>query len=304
MNKRIIFLASVILLLLGIVIAVTVKLQAAKENTGLTVHPSNFTVLLNQPYTNTITVDNHMDQTIPIQVLLRNFTAQGEQGGIDLTAQDTTYALAKWIKVTPNETTIPAHSSHTFTFTITPPAHAEPGGHFGSIVFATIPSKNTQGSGAVLSEEIASLILATVPGNAKEEAHVASFTTDKPFYEFGPVNFLLRVENTGAVHIQPFGAIQVTNMWGQTTDLPVDPTNILPDSIRRISATLNRKLLIGKYTARIIASYGDKNLPLTGEVVFYAFPVRYAVVVIIISILLFLMRKRLGKSIKMLVTGK
>lgn len=303
MKKKLLVLACLGIFFVVVIIA-GYKLHAAKENDGLTVHPISFEVNLDKPYHNTITVDNHMNQAVPMQVFLRNFSAQGEQGGVDLTSQDSTFALAKWISVTPMTTTIPAHASQTFTFSINPPANAEPGGHFGSIVFATIPSKDNKGSGAALSQEIASLILATVPGDAKEEAHVASFTSDKSFYEFGPVNFLIRVANTGAIHIQPFGAIQITDMFGRTYDVPLQKTNVLPNSVRRIPAIFNRKILMGKYTARIIASYGDKNLPLSGELIFYAFPLRYAAAIVCILFLLFLFRKRLGKAIKMLATGK
>lgn len=114
----------------------------------------------------------------------------------------------------------------------------------------------------------------------------------------------MRVANTGAVHIQPFGAIQISDMFGRVFDAPIQRYNVLPGATRKISVVFPEHLLIGKYTATIIASYGDKNLPLSGTVVFYAFPIRYALVLLLTLFILFLFRRRIGKAMKMIITGK
>lgn len=290
----------------ALAIIILVQTHAQKQNEGLTLHPSNFELNLtpNQTYTGVVYVDNHTKNPVDIAVTPKNFTAEGEEGGVDITQKDTTYSLAKWIKVTPNTATIPANSESKFTFEITPPKDAEIGGHFGTLVFATVPPKDTKGSGAALSQEIAALILAKVPGDVKEKAKVVSFTTDKKFYEFGPATFILRVGNEGGIHIAPFGSIQVTDIFGRTTDVKIDPKNVLPGSTRKISAIMKNKLLIGKYTGKIIASYGSNNQPLIGSVTFYAFPVRYGAIALVVLILLFLLRNRIAKALKMIVTGK
>ncbi len=67
------------------------------------------------------------------------------------------------------------------------------------------PTENTNGTGAALSEEVAALILARIPGATTEDAQVLSFSPEKNFYEFGPVTLDLRVHNSGQLHIQPQG---------------------------------------------------------------------------------------------------
>jgi hypothetical protein len=301
-------LVIIIPLLLIAVVAVgfSVSIYAQRVSPGLQVHPSNFdlTVQPGSPTTETIYLENRTNQAVPIRVELRNFTAQGEEGGVNLTTTDTTYSLAKWIDVSPETATIPPQSEQAFTVTITPPLDAEPGGHYGSVVFATTPIPNKSGTGAALSEEIASLILARVPGNAAENATVTSFTTDKNFYEFGPVTFNARVSNEGQVHIQPLGQVLVKGQFGDTYTVDLQPYNVLPGATRRIPIILTKRLLFGKYTAQLIAAYGDKNQQLTGSTEFYAFPVRYGLIVLVIIFLLFLMRKRIRKAFKALATGK
>lgn len=184
------------------------------------------------------------------------------------------------------------------------PKNAEPGGHFGSIVFTTVPSKDLNGSGASLSQEVASLILFKIPGDTKEQAVLESFTTDKQFYEFGPVTFETRVRNESKVHIAPAGSIVIKGWFGQRFIAPLEMRNVLPDSVRKIPTTLKNKFLFGKFTATLIATYGTKGQQLYSSTDFSAFPVRYGIAVLVILIILYLGRGRIRKSIRVLLTGK
>lgn len=303
------------LILLGVVLAVvsltTLKLAYAQNrNVGMIVHPSklDFTQSPGGIITDTIILDNLQSQAIKVRVDLRNFVAQGEEGSVNLTTEDTTYSLAKWIKVTPSTVDIPAHSNNEFTFTVTVPKNAEPGGHFGSIVFTTVPPA-TKGTGAALSLEVASLISLEIPGDAKEKAVVDSFTTDKKFYEFGPVTFTSRVSNQGGRHIVVNGSIVAKGWLGQKFIVPLNPPeSILPGATKRIVSTLDHKFLFGPFTAKLIATYGSKNEQLNGAIEFTTFPIRYGVVILVVLLLLFLARRRIAAiiklSVKILFTGK
>jgi hypothetical protein len=303
-NKRLVILPLV--LITAVAVSYFVSSYAQQTTPGLQVHPSNFDIALTpgSPTTETIYLVNRTKNPEPIKVDLRNFTAQGVEGGVNLTTQDTTYSLASWISVSPETAVVQPNQSQAFTITITPPANAEPGGHYGSVVFATDPSQKVNGTGAVLSEEVASLILARIPGNVTEQANVVSFTPAKNFYEFGPVTFNTMVKNTGGVHIQPQGEVVVKGTFGDTYNVALQPYNVLPGASRMIPVVLTHKLLIGKYTAQLVAAYGEKNKQLTASTEFYAFPVRYGAIVLVILFFFFLVRKRIGKALKALFTGK
>ena len=300
--KQIIGIALVFFILIGVFFVS----KAQQTTNSLQVHPSNFdlTIQPGQPTTEIIYLENRTDQNVPIKVDLRNFTALGEEGSVNLTTENTTYSLAAWMNVSPATNTISPHATGKFTVTIKPPFNAEPGGHFGSVVFATMPPKDLKKTGALLSQEIASLFLVRIPGNTEEKAVIESFDTDKQFYEFGPVNFLIRVRNEGQVHIQPAGSIIIKGTFGDHYEVPLDRYNILPNSIRRIPAVLHNHILIGKYTATLIAAYGTKNEQLIDGIIFYAFPWRYGLIVFGILIFLLIIRKRLWKAMKTLATGK
>jgi hypothetical protein len=304
-----------VVILLGIFIAVicliSFKVYAQRNsNVGMIVHPSSFDLSESpgKTITDTIILDNLQSQPINVKVDLRNFTAQGEEGSVNLTAEDTTYSLAKWIKVTPEKVIIASHASREFTFEITVPENAEPGGHFGSIVFTTIPPA-VKGTGAALSLEVASLISLEIPGNAKEKAVIESFKTDKSFYEFGPVAFNTRISNQGGRHIVINGSIVINGWFGQKFIAPLyPPESILPSATKKITAVLDHKLLIGPFTAKLIATYGTKNEQLNAAVEFNTFPVRYGIAILVILLLLFLARSRIAAiiriSVKIIFTGK
>ncbi len=281
-------------------------LYAQNANRGLSVSPSNFEISANpgDQVVKSITLQNLTDQDFDIGVDRRNFTAKGEEGSVDLTTNDTGFALSSWISVTPTRTNIPSNGKTTFRLTVSIPKNAEPGGHFGSIVFRTIPKANLNQTGALLSQEIGALLLVKVAGEVKENAAMEEFSANKMFYEWGPVTFTARIKNDSLVHIKPEGSIVIEGMFGQKDSIAFDTRNVLPQATRKILTTWNKSLLIGKYKANILLVYGDHNQTIAATTEFWAFPVRLFLILLVVLFLLFLMRKRLGRSLKILFTGK
>jgi hypothetical protein len=304
--KRRLVLIFICFFAVGICIKMLTTIYAQNSNPGLVIYPSNFDLTYNnEPISDKITFLNNTNQDITIRVDVKNFTPLGEEGGANLTEENNNFSLASWITVTPQTISIPAKKQEIFTFTITPPKKAEPGGHFGSIVFATIPSNTIKGTaGASISQEIAALILFKIPGNANEKAYIEELVADKNFYEFGPIQFSVRVKNIGDIHIIPVGSLVVKGTFGDSHYANLIPRTVLPNSVRKIPATLSDTFLFGKYHASIVATYGTHNQQLYGSTSFYVFPIRYVAIGSLIILILFLMRYRLFKALKAIVTGK
>lgn len=278
--------------------------QSAK---GLTITPYSLELTINpgEKVTKKISLSNDTDQTIDIAVSKRNFTANGEEGQVNLTDEETGFSLSSWISTNPQRKTLAPNEKEEFDITITAPNNAEPGGHFGSVVFGTVPQKGLNQTGALLSQEVAALILIKIPGDITENARIESFNPENNFYQNGPVKFDIRVKNDSTVHIKPTGKVIVTDMFGRKFTAPVEGKNVLPEAVRKLQATLKNKLLIGKYTADLSLAYGTQNNALlTGTTTFWAFPVKAGIVGFVILVLIYLMRKRLRKALKALLTGK
>lgn len=283
------------------------KMQAPPKS-ALAISPPTFELSANPGDTlkNSIRVDNIAAEPLEIAVDRRNFTALGEEGGINLSDEEGKYSLANWIEVTPDKAALQPGESKTFEYTIKVPAFAEPGGRFGSIIFKTAAKQINSGqSGVAVAQEIGALIFIKISGEVKEKAAITDFAPRRGFYENGPVDFDLKVKNEGNVQFKPSGTITISNSLGQkVATIPVDAQNVLPDATRKMAATWKNEWLLGQYTATLSLTYGNGKQILTASTTFWAFPYKPVLAVIIIGGVLgwfiFRRRQRIGRALKVL----
>lgn len=257
-----------------------IRAQNGADSITLSVSPPVFELSANpgEAINNKIRVTNLSDSPKEIFVEKRNFTALGEEGGVDLReeGEDSTYSLASWVSVNTQQATIPSNDSVVFDFTIAVPANAEPGGHFGSLIFRTEPTPVADGSGASVGQEIGSLLLVKVAGDITEEASIASFTASKDSYESGTPTLVTRVENTGNVHFKPRGKITINNMFGrEVATLDLEERNVLPQSIRKVETEwADSGFRLGRYKANLSMVYGADDTILSASTSFYILPIK------------------------------
>jgi hypothetical protein len=144
-------------------------------------------------------------------------------------------------------------------------------------------------------------MLVRVAGDVREVGNIAEFGFENPqvWYNHLPVNFMLRFENSGNVHLRPTGNLIIKNWYGRTVaniKVNEDYKSVLPMSIRRFTfgwdkvgdstmETLSpierefKNFAVGKYKALLILNYGSTNQVLTDERVFYVWPWRLMVIV-------------------------
>jgi hypothetical protein len=272
---------------------------AANAGQGLQVSPPSQEVSVDPGKTVTVTAKlrNPGNNTLPIKVSVEDFTAQGDEGAVAVGA-DSPYSITSWATVSPNNFSLAPGEEQVVTATITAPANAA-GGHYGSFVFSVTPA-STQKTSAAISQEVASLFLVRVNGPVTEKLTLKGLSA--PAYsEFGPVPFTLDFTNEGNVHVKTFGLINVRDMFGnKVADVVVSGTNVFPGAERLIKAQLDKKFLIGSYTATATMYYGSQNQNLSAETSFIVFPTRIALIIIVILVILYLMRKRFKKATKAL----
>ncbi len=272
---------------------------AQSAGQGLEVSPPSQEVSIDPGKTTTVkaTLRNRSNNSLPIKVRIEDFTAKGEEGQIELTA-DSPYSITSWTKISPGTFTLAAGEDQEVTATITAPSDAA-GGHFGSFVFSVQPDK-PEGNAATVSQEIASLFLVKVSGPVDEKLTIKSFAAPS-YSEFGPVPFNLTFANSGNIHVKTFGLINVTDMFGKKVeDIVVSGTNVFPQAERVVKPELNKRFLFGNYTATALMYYGSENQSISATTSFFVFPTSIAVAILIFLLLLFLIRKRLGKALKAL----
>jgi len=308
MNKK----WSVLVFFVAILITLTlfcpgVRFAFAAESTGLRLSPPTFEISANPGDTikNVIRVQNISEKNIRVVVDKRNFTAVGEEGSVGLTEEETSFSLASWMTPGWPEFDLPAKSNISFPFEIRIPLNAEPGGHFGSLIFKICGLLPGQ-AGAGVSQELGALILLQIAGKTKEEATLESFQVKRSLWEYGPVEFEARVKNEGNVHLKPHGSLSITNVFGkQVANIPIEGRNVLPGAIRKIPFSWDRKNLFGHYVATLSLGYGDKGKALITTTSFWGFPYRVGGIVLtvlfVLGFLLFRARRRISLALRILL---
>lgn len=252
---------------------------------------------------------NGGDLAIAIEVQPRNFTPRGEDGAVELTEETTPYSLAQWIDTSPQTTTIEPRETHDFATTISIPENAEPGGHFGSVVFRTIPSEQ-EGTAALVSQEIAPVILVRIAGDVIESAEIASFQSTRSIWtNQDTLSFETRVRNTGNVHLKPSGKIEIKNIFGDTvSSIELDERNVIPDATRRTTSSWNNTgFKFGRYNATLTLTYGESAVIETDTTSFTVVPYQtilpYAILLGFLLFLVLKFRERIVLALKIL-SGK
>lgn len=297
-----------VFVLVGLLI--TSKTIFAQESQGFAISPPSFDLSAVPgdiiPYT--IKIENLTSNPLKLTASRHNFAAYGDEGQVEITDEPNSYSIGTWLKFSRNDITIPPKETAEFSFEITIPKNAEPGSHYGAIVFSTDAKAKAQGSGAILSQQIGSLILIRLPGDVYENAAVLSFEPAQQVFKDPKITLKALIENTGNVHIKPYGSITIKNILGmKSKTVEVSGKNVLPGSRRAFEETFKFDS-IGWYTADLKLLYSGGGKVLNAKVAFVALNqqklIKYGAITLIVLVLYLLIRKRLHRAIGILIKGK
>jgi hypothetical protein len=178
------------------------------------------------------------------------------------------YSLRDYLKVANTSFELNHNERARIPVTISIPADAEPGGLYGSMLVDTVAieassgeTTNTVPQSAIIAR-IGTLFFVTVAGEVEHTGRLVDFATlgKQKIFGSSPVTFGILHENTGSIHIAPYGEVRVTNMLGDEVGfVELEPWFILPGSERLREITWSREFVIGRYTAtaQINRSYDD-----------------------------------------------
>lgn len=306
--KLVDFGGSVVTLLCLVLVAVF--LWPLQNVSAVSLSPLTFEINVNpgEVVSNYITVFNNEASKQSYILEAEDFSAVGELGNVVIDKDAPKQVSAKqWLTFAPQSFDVDPGKSRDIQFTLHVPLDADPGGKYTSVLVSTAPT--SQGvSGVGIASKVASLLLIRVAGNVTEKITVQSF--DAPaFSEGGPIDFTLRLKNEGTVHLKPVGFVFIKNWSGGETDkVAIPQERIIPGTTRATKITWNSKWLFGKYTANFTGIYGSVNDPLSASVSFWVIPWKLLgsilLGLLIIIFLFWIMRRRLGLALKILLMGQ
>lgn len=160
------------------------------------------------------------------------------------------------------------------------PKNAEPSGMYGSVIFRFSKQTASGETAANVSLEgrIAALLYVRIAGDAHEEGSLAAFglfnnakTTRSPTLD-EPLRMQVAYQNTGTVHLNPYGRITLRSMFGNTHTLPIDPWAVLPNATRMREFNMTEPLGAGLYTAHLELNRGYGDIIDEHTVTFWVLP--------------------------------
>ncbi len=216
-----------------------------------------------------IRVTNNSSSAITFYAYLKDFKASEDENGapkVIAPGSEEGYFLASWIDITAEGIEFGPNEEKTISFTINVPPETGPGGYYGGVYFGTEPpqihlDEEEKGAGMAIGQQTGCLVLLQVKGAVYEEARIREFNTDKELYNTPfEVKFITRIENLGNVHVKPYGAITIENMFGKeiaVVRVNEKGGNILPKSIRKFEDEFWKDTMgFGRYKAKLGLVYG------------------------------------------------
>ena len=251
-------------------------------------------------------VRNVTQGPLVIRANFEDFVAGGEDGQPKILLSEgdkSPYSIKDWLS-TPPEVTLAPGQRQAIEVSIRVPKDASPGGHYGVVRFSGTPPE-IENTGVSLSASVGTLFLVSVAGDITQSAKVAELFTSqngkrRSLFEYGPIDITTRVENSGNVHFQPKGTVQVKDIFGRTVHLAQfneDNRNVLPGSVRKFDNRLDKKLLFGRYTVQSDVVYGTENQIASAKSTFWVVPYKLIALILAGIILLILLGRTYNRYI-------
>jgi hypothetical protein len=246
-----------------------------------------------------ITVTNRIDSNRSFQFHIEDMSgsADGKDAVVLLGDQDGPYSLKDYVSVPESVITLGLGERARIPVKITMPSNAEPGGYYGAVLVSTIQTNPDDGTATAQSPIVArigTLFFITVPGEAERNSSLVSFSTtnDQWWFSKGPIPLGLTYENKGSIHLNPYGEVRVTNIFGNEVGyVELDPWFVLPKSIRTRDITWESEFLLGRYSVTASINRGYDNHIDTKTIHIWVIPWQLLVTVFgVLFVIIFLFR--------------
>jgi len=251
-----------------------------------------------ETYTKDLIITNRLGRTMEFSVVIEDFKgSKNSQEGVNLLGDARgPFSLKDFIRPEVSKFTLKHNERIILPVVVAVPAGCKPGGLYASVLVVTNPLEDelqaekakTQGQTKLISR-LGTLFFVRVKGEAKEEGALKDFKVkgDQIFFNKAPVPLDILFENTGSVHLMPYGSIELKNGLGQKIDeLNIDPWFVMPDSIRMRSIEWNgKKFLFGRYTAELTINRGYGDIVDERSVSFWIFPWKAALAIFVLIFL-------------------
>lgn len=268
------------LIFIGIILCVffILPLQAQALDKGITVSPSIAHIDLSEdPPFYTLSYTNNTNTQLTLKLSVQDFTELEDSYKFDFLspkdAKNYKYSLSSWISFE-NKTLEIAPKETKSIMVFIDKERITKGGHYASIL-AEIQQPETNKKVNIKAVLASLLFVRASTGKEIEEGKISSLAPLRDGIEY-PDNYVVRFENSGNVHVIPYGLLEVFDPLGNLVakgPLNENSLDALPESIRAYTtnvSTYQKVLLPGVYSANISVHFGKTNQKTSKSLKFFS----------------------------------
>jgi len=283
------------------------KIEAASAQLSISIYPLSFKAYVNpgDTWRGSVTVINSNDFPISVSPERENLVG-GAEGEIILTGEkEQDYGLASWIKYDSLEDVVlVAGERKQINFEMKIPQNAQPGGHYGAVLFrgTELNKAISQESGLGIAGRVGAVMLFEVSGDVKKTGEISSIIAPK-FIDRGPLDFSFKIKNTGNTFFLPEGKVEFKNFWNKLENT-WEPRVVFPGFERTFKTSLDKKYLFGPIKATVLAKMSDGADLTPVSVTIWAWPWKETLIFLIIIFSLWLIKLWLLRNFKLVKIEK
>ncbi len=246
-----------------------------------------------------VTVTNRISEQriFKLQVEDISGTADGSAALQVIEGERGPYSIRDYVSFPEDTFTLNLGERARIPVTITVPPDAEPGGYYGSVLVSTVQlgeDGNEVAPRNPIIARVGSHVFLTVEGDISRSGETIDLSTlpSQWWYQSGPIKLAIAYENTGTIHVNPYGELTIANVFGEEVGrVEMEPWFVLPQSIRTREVTWDREFLFGRYTAKATVNRGYDDILDTVEVTFWVLPWKLLLLIFgVVFMVVFLIR--------------
>jgi len=271
-RKGFVFALLLAFIILSLPLAAVSKAQEEPNHFAVEPVKEEFTISPGTSFQFAITVENYNNVSHTMDVRFMDYSVKPDNTIIYQKPGHYSYSCATWLSTDTPQITLPPRgtaqfSSVTKTFNINVPSNAEPGGHYGCVMFQeAAPEKGN----VRVSGRIPSLVLITVPGNIICDAEIKSVSVSSSWFwptrpthilPCSPNHYKVVIENKGNIHVFYKVRLSYTPTFGWgfgTVTLP--QSTLLPKETRNIEGNIPKSPAFGSYNFKVEMAYGQTSI--------------------------------------------
>ena len=280
---------SGLLLIAGLFVAAllvagaSLSVSAQENRESITLSPAQRLVKVNAgaQHKDELTVVNDGTVAYDFVVYARPYSVKGSGYEQDFQSTPPNADVYSWTRFEQTKYHLEAGKSVKIPFTITVPADAAPGGHYG-VIFAQTEPVTTGSNSVIRKKRVGALMHVTVNGEYKMGGEATLFET--PFWQLEPpLRATVEAKNTGNAECINTTQLTVRDMFGNVKYDAKKEFIILPKTTRTMHLEWQKSGWFGLYKVETKQTFLGKT---AGEMQYVLMMPRYVPLVVILFILI------------------